>query len=233
VIVVMAITLVFLAPFVLLALGVVSSVLLVIVWLKAAIRGRRLLASFGPAEGALALSALVFTLGAATAAGFMIVRLGLGDAVSLGNAMLPIAGVRPGERSVHFSDEATRQRLKDGLTRAGVPFRVRTQEGKEYVGWSQEHDAAAEKVLEVAKHDPGFNNPSSTERRVGFGDAKSQQDFVAWLAKRGIKSDIVRSGDTDFVVWQEEREIREIMKAYWSERVAADCNGVKGKKSKC
>jgi hypothetical protein len=230
VIAVLAIVMIFLAPFALMVLGGVGVVLLIVLWLKTAVRARKLIAPFTPAEGALALSSLFLVVGAATVSGLMVARLGLGHAVSLGGAMLPMMGGGPrvGERSVYFSDPGTQQRLKDGLTKAGVPFRVRTQDGKEYIGWSSEHEAAAEKALEEAKSAGAPNDPSSNHRSVSFGTAETQKDFIDWLAKRGIKSEIVRNDGKDYVNWQESAATMQIVEAFMAGR-AAKCKGAKAK----
>lgn len=199
---------VFLAPFALLALGGVSVVLLVAVWLRTAIRARALIAPFSAAGGALALSALLLTMGGATVAGLMIVRLGLDNAVSLGGAMLPMsAGKSAGWRSVWYSNGETQQRLKDGLAKAGIPFRTRLEGGKEYVSWPPEHDAAAEKIAETVR------NMDATSG-ISFGSAETQKQFVAWLAKRSIKSDIVRRDGKDYVTWDTPASAKELMDAF-------------------
>lgn len=222
---------VFLAPFALLAFGGVSVLLLVAVWLKAAIRARALLAPFSAAEGALALSALLLTMGGATVAGLMIVRLGLDNAVSLGGAMLPMsAGKSAGWRSVWYSNAETQQRLKDGLTKAGIPFRTRTEGGKEYVSWPPEHDAAAEKISEEAR-DAGMRTESLPRRSIAFGTAEMQKEFIAWLDKRGIKSAIVPRDGKQYVEWVETAATRDILEAFLKER-SKDCKGAK-QKAKC
>ena len=199
---------VFLAPFALLALGGVSVLLLVAVWLRTAIRGRALIARFSAAEGALALSALLLTMGGATVAGLMIVRLGIDNAVSLGGAMLPMsAGKSAGWRSVWYSNAGTQQRLKDGLAKAGIPFRTRMEGGKEYVSWPPEHDAAAEKVQEEARN-------ADVPLGIHFGSSEMQKEFVAWLAKRKIKSDIVRRDGQDYVTWDTPASAKELMDAF-------------------
>src|SRR5204863_1278214 len=118
------------------------------------------------------------SVGAATVAGLMVLRLGLGDAVSLGGAMLPMsAGKSAGWHSVWYSNAETQQRLKDGLTKAGIPFRTRMERGKEYVSWPPEHDAAAEKISEQAR-DGDLQAP---RRSIAFGTAEMQKEFIAWL----------------------------------------------------
>jgi len=219
---------IFLAPFALLVLGGFSALVLVLLWVKTAIRERRLIAPFTPGEGALALSALLLSVGAATVAGLMVVRLGLGDAVSLGGAMLPMsAGKAAGWRSVWYSNAETQQRLKDGLTKAGIPFKTRMEGGKEYVSWAPEHDAAAEKISQQAR-DGDIQAP---RRSIAFGTAEMQKEFITWLDKRGVKSAIVPRDGKQYVEWVETAETREIFEAFLKER-SKDCKGAKQSKTK-
>ena len=230
----LAIVMIPLGPFVLLALGGLAAVVLVLLWLKTAIRARRLIAPFTPAEGAVALSALFLVVGAATVSGLMVARLGLGHAVSLGGAMFPMMSGRPpiGDRSVYYSDPDTRQRLKDNLTRAGIPFKVRDEGGKEYVSWSQEHDSAAEKASEEARSGGLVNDPSSDSRSVHWGSPAMQKDFIAWLTRRGIKPEIVQREGKDYVNWRESASIQAVMDKFMAERGAANCKDAK-KSAKC
>ena len=216
---------IFLAPFALLVLGGFSALVLVLLWVKTAIRERRLIAPFTPGEGALALSALLLSVGAATVAGLMVVRLGLGDAVSLGGAMLPMsAGKAAGWRSVWYSNAETQQRLKDGLTKAGIPFKTRMEGGKEYVSWAPEHDAAAEKISQQAR-DGDIQAP---RRSIAFGTAEMQKEFVAWLAKRKIKSTVVVRDGKEYVNWDDPTEPKAMMDAFIAER-ASRCPKTKAK----
>jgi hypothetical protein len=225
VIAVLAITMLFLAPFALMVLGGVGVLLLVVLWLKAAIRARRLVGPFGPIEGAIALSSLLMVVGGAAVSGWMVARLGLGEAVSLGGAMLPItSGRQVGWRSVWYSNAETQQRLKDGLSKAGIPFRTRMEGGKEYVSWPPEHDAAAEKIQQDAR-DGDLQPP---KRSIAFGSAEMQKEFVAWLDKRGIKSAIVPRDGKQYVEWVETPETREIFEAFLKER-SKDCRKAKAK----
>lgn len=217
VIAVMVLAMVFLSPFLLFVLGALGVLLLVAVWLKAAVRGRKLIAPFGAAEGALALSALLFVVGSATVGGLMVSRLGYGESFSIFRAMLPAVskGPPPGSRSVHYGDPDMNERLKAELAMAGVPFTVETREGKEYVSWSAEHDAAAEAVqLKVSEsHLPNGRN-------VHFPDAALRKEFTDWLTRKGIKYEIVSSYRKPYVVWQE--GVPDPTKQFMAER-GADC----------
>lgn len=279
----MAITMVFLAPFALMALGGLSVLLLAALWLKAAIRARRLAGPFGPIEGAVALSSLLLVLGAASVAGLWVARLGLGSAVEIGGMMMPFigGGPRPGPSSVWYSNPEMQQGLKDGLKKAGIPFRTRMDGDKEYVSWDHEHDAAAKKVKDALHAGPSpassvsYSNPQTQQRlkdelaRAGipfttdsregreyvnwsrehnaaaqkiqetlhgprgihFGSAQSQKDFVEWLAKRKIKSAIVRHEGNDYVTWDDPRQPKEMMDAFIAAR-PSKCGPDKAK-AKC
>jgi hypothetical protein len=225
VIAVLAVTMVFLAPLALVALGGVSVLLLVVLWLKTALRGRRLIAPFGPVEGALALSALLFTVGAAAVSSLWIARLGMGEAVSLGGAMLGApSSPRMGWRSVWYSNAETQQRLKDGLAKAGIPFKTRMEGDKEYVSWPPEHDAAADKISEEARN----RDVEPPKRAIAFGNAETQRQFIAWLDKRGIKSAIVPRDGKEYVEWEDTAATKEIFEAFLKER-SKDCRNAKAK----
>jgi len=200
VIALMTVTMVFLSPFLLLALGGIGVVTLLVVWLKAALRGRSLIAPFGAAEGALALSALFFVIGGATAGGLMFARIG-SDSFSLFQAMLPIGSSpkRPpvGSRMVHYSDPDMNERLKQ------------EQRG--------EHAAAAEEINEKLHQGPTSMPAGRTAR---FPDPTVQKRFTDWLLRNGIKYEVVKSRGEEYIVWEEGRP--DVVKQYMAER-ADDC----------
>jgi hypothetical protein len=140
-------------------------------------------------------------------------------------------GPRVGDRSVCYSDADTRQRLKENLTKAGVPFKVRDEGGKEYISWSQEHDSAAEKASEEARSGGLPNDPSSDYRSVHWGSPATQKDFVAWLAKRGIKPEITQRDGKEYVNWRENAPIQAVMEKFMAEGGTKKCRDAK--KTKC
>lgn len=192
---------VLLSPFLLLALGGLSAVVLIVVWLRTVVRGRNVIAPFGAAEGALALSALLFVIGGAMAGGMMVARVGLPESFSLFRAMLPFdstpKGARIGSRSVSYSDPDTQQRLKDELARAGVPFTTEAREGKEYVAWPREHDTVAEAVQKRI-----HEGPFPGGRNGHFPDAKLQKDFTDFLKRKGVRHEVVKTRGEDWVYWE-------------------------------
>lgn len=200
VIAVMVGLMVLLSPFLLLALGALGVVLLLLVWLKAAIRGRALIAPFGAVEGALALSALLFALGGAVSGGLIVAQAG-SDSFSLFRAMLPLGGIAKGpsvgSRSVHYSDPDMNERLKKELAKAGVPFTTETRDGNEYVGWSADQNVAAEEVQRRL-----HEGPFPGGRNSHFPDAKLQKEFTDWLTRKGVKHEVVKNRGEDWVYWE-------------------------------
>ena len=167
VIVFVAIAMVPLAPFILLAFGAVSLLVLVFVWAKSVIRNRRLLGPLSQAEGAVALSTTALAVG-----GVLVV------------------GPRPvGTSGTWYSDPAMRLQLKDELAKAGIPFTVSEQDGKEFVNWSQEHNAAVEAIREKIRSGPRSGGS------VHFAKPETKTEFAEWLARKGVRSEtITRAG---------------------------------------
>ncbi len=200
VLIVLALALVPLAPFASLAFGALSVVVLCIVFLISLARNRR---PFGPltqTEGALAVAAGTFALGGALVVVYAILMLGAGNAMMLSHAMLPFrSGDGPpsvGDRSVRYSDADKQQQLKEELAKAGIPFKVETREGKEYVKWSQEHDAAAEAIA-VKLRDGPFPNG----RQTRFQDPQMQKEFADWLTSKGVQHKTIRQQGEDWIFW--------------------------------
>lgn len=199
VLVVLALALVPLAPFASLAFGALSVVVLCIVFLISLVRNRRL-GPLSQAQGALAVSAAVFAVAGALVIAYATVMLGAGNAMMLSHAMLPFRsgdGPRPvGDRSVWYSDADKQQQLKEELAKAGIPFKVETREGKEYVKWSQEHDAAAEAIA-VKLRDGPFPNG----RQTRFQDPQMQKAFADWLTAKGVRHETVKQHGEDWIFW--------------------------------
>jgi hypothetical protein len=200
VLVVLALAMVPLAPFASLAFGALSIVVLGVVFLISLARNRRLFGPLTPAEGALAASAAVFALSGALVVVYAILMLGAGNAMMLSHAMLPFRsgdGPRPvGERSVWYSDADKQQQLKEELAKAGIPFKVETREGKEYVKWSQQHDAAAEAIAVKLR-----DGPSPNGRQTRFQDPQMQKEFADWLTSKGVQHKTIRQQGEDWIFW--------------------------------
>lgn len=212
---------VFLSPFLLLPLGGLGVVVLLVVWLKAAIRGRALFAPFGAAEGALALSSFLFVVGGATAGGLIAARVGYGEAFSLFHAMLPIVsaprvGPPPNTRAVHYGDADDQERVKQAFAKAGIPFTVENRGGEEWITWPSEHNAAAQAVQDKAR------NAVPSGRNVSFPDNPGRQKaFTDWLARNNIKHEIVRQHGHEIVVWEE--GARDPLERFSRETPPVDC----------
>jgi len=200
VLVVLALAMVPLAPFAALAFGALSLVVLCVVFLIALARNRRLFGPLTQTEGALAVAAGTFALSGALVVVYAILMLGAGNAMMLSHAMLPFRsgdGPRPvGDRSVWYSDADKQQQLKEELAKAGIPFKVETREGKEYVKWSQQHDAAAEAIA-VKLRDGPFPNG----RQTRFQDPQMQKEFADWLTSKGVQHKTIRQQGEDWIFW--------------------------------
>lgn len=212
--------LVFLAPLALLIMSGVGLMLLLAAWVKAIARERKLFASLSAGEGAVVFSVLILVVGSVTAAGMLVFRLGAEGTASLTGAMFPISsspsspGPRIGHSSRHFSDSETQKRFKDELAKAGIPFETRMQEGREFVGWPPEHNAAVEAIDRKIE-----DSPLPAGRAMGFGSADTHKEFAEWLSRRGVKSETVRAYDRDYLVWDEGAgDPRELMEAFMKDQ---------------
>jgi hypothetical protein len=199
VLVVLALAMVPLAPFAALAFGALSLVVLCVVFLIALARNRRLFGPLTPAEGALAVSSAIFAVSGALVVVYAILMLGAGNAMMLSHSMLPFrSGDRPplGDSSVWYSDADKQQQLKDELEKAGVPFKVETRAGKEYVKWSQEHDVTAQEISRKVRDGPFPNG-----RQTRFGDPAMQKEFADWLTGKGVKHQTVKQHGEEWIFW--------------------------------
>ena len=190
------------APFGSIALGVLSVAAVGIVLIKAMFRTRRWW-PLTAVEGTVAASALVLVVGGVAVFAYSIVRLG-NDGVHMMIGWPTVdfsrAGPRPGKtaRAVSYTDADLQQRLKDALREARVPFTVETRDGTEYVGWAAEHNDAADAVIEKVV---GKSLPSG--RNAHFPDPEVQKQFIDWLAKKGIRHEVMKMRGDDYVVWDE------------------------------
>ena len=126
---------------------------------------------------------------------------------------------RVGERtrSVSYSDPSRQQRLKDGLREAGIPFTVKMQDGQEFVGWTGEHDAAAEAINQKVSAGP---LPSGS-RNVHIPDSGLHKEFTDWLSAKGIKHEVVQMDGKDWVVW--DPAAGDLMRQFMEGRASAAC----------
>lgn len=215
VIAVMVIAMVVLSPFLLLVLGGLGVLLLLAVWLKAALRDRSVAATFGAAEGALALSALFFVIGAATSGGLIVARVGYASSFSLFRAMLPVSTApsapAPSSQAVRYPDPDTQERLKQQLAKAGVPYTVEKRNGEEWIAWPAEYNATAGAVQDKVQ------NAVPNGRNAFFpNEPQRQREFTDWLTRKGIKWEIVREHGREMVVWEE--GARDPVKQFMAER---------------
>jgi len=208
VLVIVALALIPLAPFASLAFGALSLVVLCVVLLMALARNRRLFGPLTPAEGALAASAAVFAVGGALVIAYATIMMGANNLMTLGQAMLPFRSATdtiPGDSAVWFSDAETMRELKEELAKAGVPFGLQTREGKEYVTWSHKYEEKASVIRDSLRGRVPASEPSPLRpgRTMSFHNPSHHDEFAAWLASRGIKSQTVEARGSRFLVWDD------------------------------
>jgi hypothetical protein len=211
------------APFGSIALGVVALMAIGVVLIKAMLRARRWW-PLTAVEGTVALSGVVLLVGGLAVMAYSMVRLGTGHPFGMSVGWPSMAdGARTSTitRSVSYSDADMQQRLKDGLRAAGVPFTVKMQDGKEFVGWDAEHAGAAQAVDEKVRE-----GPLPAGRNVHFPDPNLRKQFTDWLRQKGIEHQVVTTRGEDYVVWNESRgdlarEFIESRSAECKDKVAA------------
>jgi hypothetical protein len=204
----LAIVLVFPAASVL--LGIVAVMLIVFVWIKAGIRTGKWLwlnpvaVPLSQAEGAVALAAVLMFAAGILVTGYEAIRYASGERDLLtGYAFRHMLRSQPpspplGSHGSHYSDTAKQQRLKDELARAGIPYTLEVTDGKEFIKWSFEHNAAVEDIRRRR-----VETMFSDNRNAAFPDPALRQEFTDWLTRRGITSEVVNSNGKEFVVWDQ------------------------------
>jgi len=208
--------------------AVVALALAFIVWLKAGIRTRKWLwwnpiaLPLTQAEGAIALSAALLVSVGIVVAGYEAIRYASGDRHMLtGYAFRHMLGAEPASRPAStrassYSDPARQQRLKDELAKAGIPYALEVSDGKEFIKWSAEHDAAVEDIKR-RKVDTLF----AGGRNAAFPDPALREEFTDWLTRRGISFEIVNSSGGEFVVWEKGPD--DLVRQFMESRPTTDC----------
>jgi hypothetical protein len=102
---------------------------------------------------------------------------------------------------VSHGDPRVQQALKEALDKAGIKYKVETRDGKEWIGWSDAQNAAVEKVQERTLESAYRQPPSLHGHNVRFTDAVTQQAFIDWLVKKGIKYRLEPIGGEEYVAW--------------------------------
>ena len=201
-------------PVLAIASALVAFILLVFVWLKAGVRtGKWLWWNMGKvpltqAEGAIAVSAALLFASGLLVGGYEGMRYASGERTllvgyalrhTLGQSKPPDVPARPaGMRGTHYSDPDMQTALKAELTRAGIPHKLDTTDGKEFVMWAPENDAAVEKIQQRVRE-----NPSPTGHSVHFDKPETREAFKMWLLKRRIPFGIVEMRGKEYVTWKE------------------------------
>lgn len=206
------------APFGSIALGAAALLALGAVLVKAMLRTR----NWWPltaVEGTIAVSCLVLMFGGLGVVGYSIVRMGEGWHMTIGWPHVDPARTGERTRAVSYSDPSRQQRLKEALREAGVPFTVRVEDGKEFVGWKAEHDAVADAINQKVS---GAPRPGT--RNVHIPDGALHAEFIAWMTQKGIKHEVVQMHQgEDWVVWDE--SAGDLMRQFMEARADAGCKG--------
>ena len=207
------------APFGSIALAAAALLALGAALIKAMLRAR----DWWPltaVEGTIAMSALVLMAGGVAVLGYSIVRLGDGWHMAVGwpSAFHEEPRTTRSNSRVRYTDPELQQKVKDGLRAAGVPYTTTTREDNEYIGWPPEHNETAEAVIEKIL---GPTLPN--DRNVHFPDPAVQKEFVEWLAKKGVRYQIVKSRGAEHVVWNE--GAGNLVREFIGSRSSVDCKG--------
>jgi hypothetical protein len=102
-----------------------------------------------------------------------------------------------------------------------VPFKLETREGKEYVTWPHRYEEKARNIHETLRDAPVAEpaSPLPPGRAMSFSDPKHHDEFAAWLARKGIKSQTVESGGSRYLVWDDGAgEPRKLMEEFFAQR---------------
>ena len=96
-----------------------------------------------------------------------------------------------------YADPIEQKHFREALASASIPHEVSVwPDGREYVSWAGDQDAAVQKVK-----DQLFGEPLPTGRHIRFSGELGDQ-FKAWLTANGIPFKIVVSRGKEYVVWE-------------------------------
>ena len=225
--------------------------LLVLVWVKAGLRTGKWLwwnpgdASLTAAEGALASSAALLIGVGLLVAGYEGIRYGSGERTLLTGvvfqnmqretpASTPAPSAPPPPqatattRATHYGDPGMQLAFKDALAQAGIPFSTETRQGKEFVSWRPEDNAAVEDIQ--SKLLPPSEGGG---RSVHFEKPQVQQAYKEWLVKRGVEYSVMTLRGREYVVWKDgPRELAmQFLKEYYPPCPEAGAKAGKKKKA--
>lgn len=221
----LAIVLVF--PIAAVLLGVVAVMLIVFVWMKAGLRTQKWLwwnplgVPLTQMEGATVFSAVLFFSVGILVTAYEASRYAAGErdlltGYAFRHMLRNQPPSRPAEtRSSSYSDPAMQKRLKDELAKARIPYALDVTDGKEFVRWPVEHNAAVEDIKR-RRVDTLF----SGGRNASFPDPALRKEFTDWLTRREITYEVVTSSSGEFVVW--DRGPNDLVRQFMEAR-SVDC----------
>lgn len=189
-------------------IGALAVPLLFFVWVKTGIRSGKWIwwnpvaVPLTQTEGALVLSgALLLSIGTIDV-GRLWVSLPPSGRKALVHYYFPtLAYGRPsvpvGSHAINYGEATRQQQVKDELAKAGIPFTLDTHDGKEFIVWAPQYDAAAQQILRKVEQGPPAGH------NVSFNNPEEQRKFREWLGKRGISNEIVNADGEPYVVWKD------------------------------
>ena len=206
------------APFGSIVLASLAVLAIGVVLIKAMFRARQWW-PLTAVEGTVAVSGLVLVAGGFGVIGYSVATMGTEDGPRLVIGWPSFDRSKAGRstRAVSYGDPDMQQRLKDALREAGIPFTVKIEDGKEFVAWPAEHNAAAEAINEKVR-----SGPLGAGRNVHFPDPKMHEQFVDWLNQKGVKHQVGKLQGKDYIAWDE--SLGDLVSEFMESR-AADCKG--------
>lgn len=102
---------------------------------------------------------------------------------------------RTTSEGVSYSNASDRERFKQALSSAGIPFDVATeQRGQEFVRWDASYSAQVSRIKD------SLFLPSGRNLRL---DPERQSQFKAWLEQNAVPYRTMVQEDGEYVVWED------------------------------
>ena len=93
-----------------------------------------------------------------------------------------------------YDNAEEQERFKQGLSAAGIPYKVTKRNDREFISWETKYNLAVEKV-EFSRFLPPGRSISLDEQR--------QSRFKAWLKQTEIPYKTILIGKREYVIWDE------------------------------
>jgi hypothetical protein len=93
-----------------------------------------------------------------------------------------------------YDNAEEKKRFKQGLSAAGIPYKVTERNNREFISWETKYNLAVEKV-EFSRFLPSGRSISLDEQR--------QSRFKVWLKQTKIPYKIILIGKREYIIWDE------------------------------